>query len=126
MLRLGVECYNEAMKLISISSLTYYVSDIAKTKEFYEAVGFQFDRKADKVITYLNWFSIEFRQQEGPANNNCGEYVNIKVDSVDEMAERLQNKGIQPEGQPKDVGGGVRELLVRDPDGYKLVFFQKK
>lgn len=114
------------MKLVSVSSLLYYVKDIDKTKEFYEAIGFQFDNKAEKIITYLNWFSIEFRQQNKTTNNNCGESVNIKVDSVDELFASLQAKGIKPEGVPQAVGGGIKELLVHDPDGYNLVFFEKK
>ncbi len=114
------------MKLISVSSLLYYVKDLEVTQKFYEDIGFHFDKDKDKVITYLNWFSIEFREQHEPTTNDCGEYVYVKVDSVDEMVERLKSKGITPEGEPKDVGGGVTELVVRDPDGYKLTFFQKK
>lgn len=114
------------MKLISVSSLLYYVSDVAKTQKFYEDVGFHFDKSKEKVITYLNWFSIEFREKAGGGTNDSGEYVYIKVDSVDEMLDRLKSRGIQPEGEPQDVGGGVTELIVRDPDGYKLTFFQKK
>ena len=114
------------MKLISVSSLLYYVNDIDKSKEFYEAFGFHFDRDKDRVVTYLNWFSIEFRQATEPTNNDCGELVYIKVDSVAEMQERLAAKGIKPEGEPKNVGGGATEMIVCDPDGYKLVFFEKK
>ena len=113
------------MKLISVSSLLYYVNDLEKTQKFYEDVGFQFDKGKDKVVTYLNWFSIEFRQADQPQQDS-GELVYIKVDSVEEMLERLKARGITPEGEPQNVGAGVTELLVRDPDGYKLVFFQKK
>ena len=42
------------------------------------------------------------------------------------MNEKLKKNGINPEDEPQDVSGGVRELRVRDPDGYKLVFFEKK
>ncbi len=114
------------MKLISVSSLLYYVSDLEKTQKFYEDVGFHFDKGKDRVVTYLNWFSIEFRKRTETTNNDCGEYVYVKVDSVSEMLERLVSKGIEPEGEPQQVGGGVTELIVRDPDGYKLVFFEKK
>jgi len=114
------------MKLISISSLLYYVKDIDKTKKFYEDLDFFFDKKTDRVVTYLNWFSIEFRQADKEMTNDCGEFVYVKVDSVDEMKARLESKGIKPESEPKDVGGGVKELQVRDPDGYRLTFFQKK
>ena len=99
---------------------------MAKTQEFYESLGFQFDRDKTRVVTYLNWFSIEFREAKQPADNNCGEFVYIKVDSIDELLEKLASKSIKPEGEPKDVGGGVTELQVKDPDGYNLTFFQKK
>src|SRR5882762_1598002 len=114
------------MKLISVSSLLYYVKDLAQTQEFYESLGFKFDRDTTRVVTYLNWFSIEFRQQEEETDNNSGEFVYVKVDSIDELLERLQEKGREPDGEPKEVGGGVTELQVRDPDGYRLTFFQKK
>ncbi len=114
------------MKLISVSSLLYYVKDIGKSQEFYEAVGFHFDRDKDRVVTYLNWFSIELREAKQPMSNDCGEFVYIKVDSVDEMKARLESKSIKPEGDPKDVGGGIKELQVRDPDGYRFTFFEKK
>lgn len=114
------------MKLISVSSLLYYVSDLEKTQKFYEDLGFNFDRSKDKVITYLNWFSIEFRHAEEPAENNCGEYVYIKVDSTQEMYDKIKAKGIEPEGEPVEVEKGVKELQVRDPDGYRLTFFEKK
>jgi len=104
----------------------YYVKDTEATQEFYEKLGFHFDKGKDKVITYLNWFSIEFRKLENLSDNKCGEFVNIKVDNVDEMYERLKSSGIKPEGEPKDVGGGIKELFVRDPDGYNLIFFQKR
>lgn len=114
------------LKLISVSSLLYYVQDVAKTKPFYETIGFQFEKKDDRVVTYLNWFSIEFRQAEKPMDNACGEVVYIKVSSLDELQAKLKTNGIKTDGEPQDVGGGVRELQVRDPDGYRLTFFEKK
>ncbi len=114
------------MKLISVSSLLYYVTDLQATKEFYEAIGFQFNNP-DKMITYLNWFSIEFRQADEPLDTKgCGEYVYIKVDKLEDMLARLQGKSIKAASDIKDVGGGVRELQVQDPDGYQLTFFDKK
>ncbi len=114
------------MKIISVSSLLYYVSDPAKTQEFYEKLGFQFDKSKDTIITYVNWFSIEFRRTEGRTATNSGERVNIKVDNIDELYQRVQSNKIECEGGPKDIGGGVKEVTISDPDGYKLVFFSKK
>ncbi len=115
-----------SMKLISVSSLLYYVTDIAKTREFYEAIGFQFDDKGDKVVTYVNWFSIELRESKDVKPSDGSGYAYIKVDSVEELQKRLASKGIKQQGEPTNVGGGVTELQVRDPDGYRLTFFQKK
>ncbi len=114
------------LKLISVSSLLYYVQDLQKTQEFYEALGFHFDKSKDKVVTYINWFSIEFRQADKTTNNNSGEFVYIKVNDTAEMYKSLESKGIKPEGEPKDAPGGIKELQVRDPDGYGLTFFEKK
>jgi hypothetical protein len=36
------------------------------------------------------------------------------------------SKGMEPQGEPELPGSGNREFALRDPDGYKLVFFQKK
>jgi hypothetical protein len=33
---------------------------------------------------------------------------------------------LKPEDVPKDIPQGRREFMLRDPDGYKLVFFTKK
>jgi hypothetical protein len=33
---------------------------------------------------------------------------------------------LEPEGEPELRVSGNREFVLRDPDGYKLVFFQKK
>jgi hypothetical protein len=33
---------------------------------------------------------------------------------------------MKPAGEPRVQLSGSREFVLRDPDGYKLVFFQKK
>jgi hypothetical protein len=33
---------------------------------------------------------------------------------------------MKPLGEPEVRASGNREFVLRDPDGYKLVFFQKK
>jgi hypothetical protein len=34
--------------------------------------------------------------------------------------------GLTPENTPEKGATGGREFVLRDPDGYRLVFFQKK
>lgn len=33
--------------------------------------------------------------------------------------------GMKPSSEPRDWPWGRREFVLRDPDGYKLVFFKK-
>jgi hypothetical protein len=36
------------------------------------------------------------------------------------------SQGVNPDGEPEVRGSGNREFVLRDPDGYKLAFFQRK
>ena len=49
------------MKLKSVAGIVCYVKDINKTAKFYEALGFQFDKRIPtRVSIRLNWFWIDF------------------------------------------------------------------
>ena len=120
----------------SISSLTFYVQDLEATAAFYEALGFRFGTHDDtQLVVYLNWFSMkflpqaqeehsEFIKEANLFNKGAGMYVNIKVDNVDEFYDAVVSKGMKPSSKPRDWPWGNREFALRDPDGYKLVFFQ--
>lgn len=126
------------MKLKSVSGITCYVSDVDKTIKFYETLGFQFKKKeAAHATAYLNWFWIDFipiNKENKPAfqkeanldNKGAGLYLYVSVDNVDDYYKDLLNKGLKPSSEPKDWPWGNREFVIRDPDGYKLVFFKRK
>lgn len=126
------------MKMKSISGIVCYVKDTDKTSKFYEALGFTFNKRgSDHVSIRLNWFWIDFHPQDKEDkpefqkeanldNKGAGQFLYISVDNVDEFYENLLSKGLQASGEPKDYSWGNREFMIRDPDGYKLVFFQKK
>jgi len=112
------------MRLKSISGIEYKVSDLNKTAAFYEALGFRPGKQNDGILTvYLNWFWVEFRQGEieqgGPA-------IYLSVEDIDDFYAHLDEMNIKASGQPVDTTGGRRELVITDPDGYKLVLFEKK
>jgi catechol 2,3-dioxygenase-like lactoylglutathione lyase family enzyme len=125
------------MKMVSISGLVCYVKDTTKTAAFYDALGFQFDkREPDHVSIRLNWFWIdfhpqdkedkpEFQQEAHLEHKGAGQFLYIKVDDVDAFYQGILAKGLQPSSEPRDWPWGNREFVIRDPDGYKLVFFQK-
>ena len=129
--------YNKTMKMISVSGIVCYVKDTNKTAAFYDALGFEFDkREPDHLSIRLNWFWIDFHPQDKEdtpefqkeanlENKGAGQFLYIKVDNVDEWHQELLKKGLTPSSEPRDWPWGNREFIIRDPDGYKLVFFQK-
>lgn len=126
------------MKAKSVSGLGFYVQDIAKTAKFYEMLGFRVGERSDTYLkVYLNWFWMQFNaassadkpefQIEANAQpKGGGLYINIAVNNVDDAYKEVVAKGYKPSSEPRDWPWGTREFVLRDPDGYKLVFFQKK
>jgi catechol 2,3-dioxygenase-like lactoylglutathione lyase family enzyme len=125
------------MKILSISGYVCYVNDLAVTSEFYEKLGFRPGKQEEGRMTcYVNWFSVDFVQvaaedksefhAEATAEpKGAGMFVNISVDEVDEFYAGIIAKGFEPSSEPRDWPWGRREFVLRDPDGYKLVFFKK-
>jgi catechol 2,3-dioxygenase-like lactoylglutathione lyase family enzyme len=126
------------MKVNSISGITCYVEDLARTAEFYEAIGFRRGKEGpDRMTFYVNWFFVTFvaqdqeadpelrKEAEQPAKGS-GLFLYIKVDDVEEFHRAVLASGMEPAGEPQVRPSGNREFVLRDPDGYRLVFFQKK
>ena len=121
----------------SVSGIVCYVKDIQKTAKFYEDLGFLFDiREPDHVSVRLNWFWLDFHPQDKEnkpefqreanlENKGAGLFLYIGVEDVDEFHKGLTAKGYKPSSEPRDWPWGNREFVIRDPDGYKLVFFEK-
>jgi len=126
------------MKPKSVSGIGFYVRDISDTAEFYMALGFRVGERTDNYLkVYSNWFWLQFNearaedkpefQKEAQAEHRgAGLYINISVDNVDEFYAATLAAGLHPSSEPRDWPWGNREFVIRDPDGYKLVLFQKK
>lgn len=126
------------MKMKSVSGLVCYVKDIAQTAEFYEKLGFTFEkREPDHLSIRLNWFWMDFHPQDmedkpdfqkeaNLENKGAGLFIYISVENVDEFYQGAVEKGLKPSSEPRDWPWGNREFVIRDPDGYKLVFFKRK
>lgn len=126
------------MELKSVSGYGCYVADIDKTAAFYEALGFRIGEKTKEHLkVYLNWFAIDFIAAEHETKEEflaeahaspkgAGMYINIQVADVDEFYKGILERGMKPSSHPRDWPWGNREFVLRDPDGYKLVFFTKK
>ena len=126
------------MKVSSISGLTCYVKDLARTAEFYETIGFRRGKEEpDRATFYVNWFFVTFiaqDQEDDPElrkearlpKRGSGLFLYIKVDDVEDFHKEVVAAGMKPDGEPEVKTSGNREFVLRDPDGYKLAFFQKK
>ena len=126
------------MKVNSISGLTCYVEDLARTAEFYERLGFRRgNEESDRITFYVNWFFVTFiaqDQEDDPKwrkeaklkTKASGLFLYIKVDDVEGFHQAVVSEGMEPATEPETQSSGNREFALRDPDGYKLVFFQKK
>jgi catechol 2,3-dioxygenase-like lactoylglutathione lyase family enzyme len=116
------------MKVNSISGITCQVEDLARSAEFYETIGFRRGKEeADRATFYVNWFFVTLVDQDGAGVRAKGEglFLYIKVDDVEEFHQAVLSEGLTPAGEPERQASGNREFVLRDPDGYNLVFFQK-
>jgi hypothetical protein len=89
------------------------------------------------LTCYVNWFSVDFitgeptstplQHEEAQVPNRGAEmYLHLKVDNADEFYEGVIAKGMKPDGMPEGKRSTGRSFILRDPDGHKLVFFEKK
>ena len=112
------------------------ITDPARSRVFYEALGFEFHREMDIVrngeLEATNYFfSIGDQENvleltfnhDGRTYDMGTAYGNIAigVEDLDGTLARLADQGILPEREPYRVSeGGSRICFVRDPDDYRV------
>ena len=112
------------------------ITDPARSRGFYEALGFTFDREMDIVrdveTEATNYFFSMGDQQsvleltynhDGRAYDLGSGYghIAIGVEDLNGTLERLEQQGIEPERPPYQVSeGGSWLCFVQDPDGYRI------
>jgi lactoylglutathione lyase len=114
----------------------YRITDPARSRAFYEALGFEFRREMDIVrggeTEATNYFfgvpgqdeELELTfNHDGRTYEQGTAYGHIAV-GVDDLASTLQElaaQGIEPERDPYRVReGGSLLCFVRDPDDYRI------
>lgn len=117
------------MKISSISGLVYRVSDLDKTVEFYESLGFRIGKREEHQATcYVNWFWLRFVAEtdgDSAGREESEPTLHLKVDDIDDFYGAVLANGFTPSTEPRKQRSGAREFLLHDPDGNKLVFFAK-
>lgn len=117
------------------------ITDPARSREFYEALGFTFDREMDIVRDgekeATNYFfsigdaesvlELTFNHDGRTYDNGTGYgHIAIGVEDLDGTLARLADQGITPEREPYRVReGGSRLCFVRDPDDYRIEIIER-
>jgi lactoylglutathione lyase len=117
------------------------ITDPAKSREFYEALGFRFSRDMDIVrngeLEATNYFYsigdqenvLELTFNHDGRTYDLGDgygHVAIGVDDLDATLAALSEHGIEPERPPYQVRkGGSRICFVRDPDQYRIELIER-
>jgi lactoylglutathione lyase len=112
------------------------ITDPAKSRAFYEALGFRFDRDMDIVrngeVEATNYFFSLGDQQsvlELTYNHDGRTYdvgtgyghIAVAADDLEQTLAELKGQGIEPEREPYRVReGGSLICFVQDPDGYRI------
>jgi len=120
---------------MKISHLLLWTQENKLSEKFYKKLGFEVLHSDDeRSVVTLNGFQIElvnirdeapFERDAMAAEKGRGMYIYVLVDDIDNTYSRLQKNGITPYTEPKNWEWGNREFIVKDPDGYKLCFWQK-
>lgn len=114
-----------------LHSTLFFVEDLGQTAEFYGNLGFTVDASDDVVRIKIGDFTLAFMDESKVLINKevhatpkgLGVFTYVQVDDVDAHFGFIMEKGITPSSEPRDWPWGKREFAVKDPDGYKVVFY---
>jgi lactoylglutathione lyase len=114
----------------------YRITDPARSRAFYEALGLEFRRDMDIVrggeTEATNYFfgvpgqdeELELTYNHDGRTYDLGTgfgHIALAVDDLDDTLSQLEGQGIEPEREPYRVReGGSRICFVQDPDGYRI------
>jgi uncharacterized glyoxalase superfamily protein PhnB len=99
--------------------------------EFYKKLGFSAEISDGTLrlefenikLAFIDENKTEIKNESGNNPKGLGVFTYIEMENVDEYYKLLLEKGVRTSSGPKDWPWGKREFAVKDPDGYKLIFF---
>jgi catechol 2,3-dioxygenase-like lactoylglutathione lyase family enzyme len=114
-----------------LHSTLFYASDLKATADFYRKFGFDVQESADGTRIKMGDFTLAFidenatqiKNESGMKPKGLGIYTYVEVDDVDAHFAFVKQNGVAPRTEPKTWPWGKREFVVKDPDGYKMVFY---
>ena len=113
-----------------IHSTLFLCKDIDKTVQFYKQLGFSVEKSDDTARIIFGDYRLAFMDEskatikdDAIAKKGVGMYMYFEVENVDSFYQSLKEKNIATSSEPRDWPWGKREFAVKDPDGYRLIFF---
>ncbi len=115
----------------------YRITDIDKSVDFYEKLGFEELRRMDLPDGATNIFMglpddgarLELTYNPGVESYDIGTgygHIAITASDLDGTLGKLAEIGIEPEKPPYQVReGGSRLCFVRDPDDYRIELIER-
>jgi uncharacterized glyoxalase superfamily protein PhnB len=120
---------------MQVTGLVYWVLDNKISEKFYKKLGFDIlESDEGHSLVKLGDFEIslvgirdesEFRNDAMTSEKGKGSYLYIQVEDVDRLYEKVSLLKLNSYSAPRDWEWGNREFIVKDPDGYKICFWQK-
>lgn len=117
-----------------ITNLLFWVQENKLSEKFYKKLGFEVIRSdGNHSVVSLRNFSIDlvnmrdediFAKDSMSGDKGRGVYLYIRVDDIDAKYLQLLTLGFATIAEPKDWDWGNREFVLKDPDGYKICFWQ--
>ena len=125
--------------LKALNQLSFYVKDTTTSVSFYKKLGFEIISDDNAVgEVKLGSTTLQFLAQDTAKDmdqsfqkdafgepKGTGVYIYIQVEGINDYYKNLKDEGISASNEPRDWPWGNREFVVRDPDRYKLVFYEK-
>jgi len=120
---------------MKVTNVTLWVQDNTLSEKFYKKLGFLIEKSDDThSVVSLADFQIHlvsmrdeamFSSDSMSSEKGKGAYLYVLVDEVDRFYAELLARGVKPRSEPRDWDWGNREFIVKDPDDYKLCFYNR-
>ncbi len=112
------------------------VSNLKQSTAWYETLGFDviYSMPLMTHIRYRKYADIMLvaeRAEDGEEpltstrGNGVATYITVEDESIDDVATRAEENGIEVAVPPHETNWNTRETAIHDPDGYELVFSER-
>jgi predicted enzyme related to lactoylglutathione lyase len=108
------------------------VRDLPVSTRFYtEVLGFQRDQMEAPGWSFVSKDAFKLMlgecADEVPATEvgNHAWFARVMVDGLDEYYKEVSSRGANVISQPADRAYGLREFVIRTPDGHRLMFAER-